>query len=258
VNEKLNASLAVILGSGLGGVVDGFSTDASILFDDVPGLTRPAVAGHGGEIRLCTVEGHRVLFVRGRKHYYEGQPAEIESLIRFIGDARVKRMIVTSAAGSLVRTLAPGEIVLVRDIIDRQNRHPDTEARPDGPARPDAADRLGLDGRLTRQIARSALAAGISLVTGTLYCAAGPTFETHADAFWLRGAGASVATMSAAPEVAIANRLGIQVACLAIVTNWVTGVSTGPLTHTDVLETGRGVSGTLGGLIGVICRSDPV
>jgi inosine/guanosine/xanthosine phosphorylase family protein len=242
------SSLAVILGSGLSEVVERYPTEAAISFDDVRGLTRPNVMGHVGEIRRSVVGKSPIVFVRGRKHYYEGSPGESEALIRFLQGVGIERLILTSAAGSLKTTLAPGELVLVEDIIDYQNRPPVRTAG--APGRPGTAGRrLGLDGPLGDCIARSAVSAGVSLAPVTLYCAPGPLYETQADVFWLQSAGASVASMSVAPEVTVANALGIQVACVVVVTNWVTGVSSETLSHERVLETGRAASGALGRLI---------
>jgi len=247
------SSLAVILGSGLSEVVERYPTEASISFGDVPGLTPPNIAGHVGEIRCSTVGKTPIVFVRGRKHYYEGMLGEIEALIRFLHGVGIERLILTSAAGALKPTLAPGELVLVEDIIDCQNRPPQPTAGVLG--RPGAAGRrLGLDTRLGERIARSARSAGVSLAPVTLFSAPGPLYETRTDAFWLQCSGASVASMSVAPEVNIANALGIQVACVAVVTNWVTGVSSKTLSHEDVLETGRGVSEALGRLIEDLVR----
>jgi len=175
-------------------------------------------------------------------------------MIRFLHSVGVRKLLVTSAAGSLIPTLEPGGLVIVEQILDCQFRPPShlvVSARvPGDPSRPGVAGRrLVLDAGLTRCLARSAVSTGISATPGTLSSWPGPAYETRAEVHALQTAGVSVASMSAAPEVAVANALGIQVACLAVVTNWVTGVSPTRLSHEHVLETGRAVAADLDRLI---------
>jgi inosine/guanosine/xanthosine phosphorylase family protein len=243
---------AVLLGSGLGVLNDDYPLEATVRFGDIPGLSRTEVAGHAGDIQRCLVASRSCLFVRGRKHYYEGKTEEIERLIRFLRTAGVDRLLLTSAAGSLRPTLEPGELVVVEQVLDCQLRPPSRAiatvdalvSRPGPAGRP-----LELDADLSDCIKRSAIAAGILITPGTLSSWPGPAYETQAEVYALQTAGASVASMSVAPEVAVANAFGIKVACVAVVTNWVTGVSPTRLSHEKVLETGRSAAADLGRLI---------
>ena len=248
---------AVLLGSGLGVLSDDYPLEATIRFEDVPGLTHPDIMGHAGEIQRRLVGSRPCLLVRGRKHHYEGKTEEIECMIRFLHSAGVRKLLVTSAAGSLTPTLEPGGLVVVEQILDCQFRPPShiiaSVHAPGDPSRPGPAGRrLVLDASLTRCLARSAAYTGISATPGTLSSWPGPAYETRAEVHALQTAGVSVASMSAAPEVAVANALGIQVACLVVVTNWVTGVSPTRLSHEQVLEAGRSVAADLGRLIAAV------
>jgi purine-nucleoside phosphorylase len=233
-----------MLGSGLGEVAAGYETMAAVAFDAVPGLSRTEVPGHAGEIRLCHVGPTPCLFIRGRKHLYEGRTGEITSLVSYIASAGVEELVVMSAAGSLLSTLRPGEFVLVQRILDVQHRRPAPASRAPGFSRPGSRP-LELDPALSERLERAAMACGVALVRGTLASCAGPTFETPAEVYALQQAGAAVASMSAAPEVATAASLGIRVACLGLVTNWVTGLSRGRLDHQHVLDAGRPATGAL-------------
>jgi purine nucleoside phosphorylase len=166
------------------------------------------------------------------------------ALLEFVASAGVDELVVTAAVGSLQRNLKPGEFVLVDRILDFQNRRPLRVAQSTHIPRP-VTRALALDSTMNRRLERSSLSCGVPLVRGTLASCSGPTYETHAEADALRRAEASVASMSVAPEVATAAALGIRVACLALVTNWVTGITRVPLDHEDVLEAGRSAAGTL-------------
>jgi purine-nucleoside phosphorylase len=248
------ASTAVLLGSGLGGVCDGFRADARIRFADIPGVSRPGVTGHDGAVIRCMVGDRACMLVRGRKHHYEGKTAEISRLISFVRSHGAQKMLVTSAGGSLDRNISPGQLTVVERVIDFQHRPPTLSGslgpRSPGISRPAEARRaLELDPGLTGILTRSAVSTGISLTPVTLARCSGPAYETRAEVRALQNMGASVVSMSVAPEVAIANSLGIQVACVVVATNWVTGISDQPLSHAGVLETGRSVTPGLRQLI---------
>jgi purine-nucleoside phosphorylase len=194
------------------------------------------------------------LFVHGRKHFYEGKTEESETLIRVLRSAGVARLLLTSAAGSLTPAHEPGELVVVEQVLDCQFRPPSrlvaSAHAPAEPSRPGAVGRrLELDAWLTECVKGAAVSSGIPLAPATLSSWPGPAYETRTEVYALQGAGASVASMSVAPELAVANAIGIQVACVAVVTNRVTGVSSTRLSHERVLEASRGAAANLGHLI---------
>lgn len=241
------ARIAVILGSGLGDVGQRHATEAALPFDDIPGLSRPEVSGHAGEIRRCLVGSTPCLFIRGRRHVYEEKADEIASLVRFVASSGVEELVVTSAAGSLLPTLRPGEFVLVERIVDLQ--HPLLRIPPLARTPRPESRLLELDPGMNRRLERSAISCGLPLVRATLASCTGPTYETRAEVYALQGADVTVASMSVAPEVATARALGIRVACVGLVTNWVTGITRGPLDHEHVLAAGRSATTALERLI---------
>ncbi len=230
----------VVLGSGLFGVSDDFPTDAVLPFEDVEGLGSPGVSGHTGEFRRCVVAGRSCVFVCGRKHYYEGGTRAIELLMNFVYRSGVSRLLLTSAAGSLVKSLCPGELVLVDDILDLQFRggaRTGGRNRVEPVARPGCNRPLTLDATLLRDVWTAAAAVRVRLGRGTAITCAGPLYESPAEIRAMQQTGATLVTMSGAPEVAIAGALGIRVAMIGLVTNWASGISGTRLHHDDVLET---------------------
>jgi inosine/guanosine/xanthosine phosphorylase family protein len=228
--------LAVIAGSGMGALADLVRAERVVPFSALDGVGECAVAGHAGEIRTGAIGGRDCLLVLGRRHFYEGDPARVERLIDHVIDLGAGALLVTSAAGALHRSLHPGELVVVRDLIDRQNRPP-------------SRARLRLDPALTARLEQAALSAGVAWQRGTLVCGSGPAYETVAEVASLQLAGGDVATMSAAPEVAWASRRGIPVAAAALVTNPCTGVEAAVPSHREVLEVGARAAGELARVI---------
>ena len=220
-------SLAIIAGSGLGDLSRILEVERATSFADIPGVGAAGVAGHAGKIVTGTVDGRACQLVLGRKHFYEGDPRPIEHLIGHLANEGATTLLVTSAVGSLRRTLKTGELVVVRDIIDQQNR-PAAQMR--------ASRAITVDPTATRRFEQAATDARVAWQPGVMFCASGPLYETPAEVEYQQCAGADVAAMSGAPEVTCANRLGLPVVAVAVVTNPCTGIDSAVPTHPEVLE----------------------
>ena len=238
-----SSKLAVIAGSGMGALADEVAVDRRVSFADIDGVGACTVAGHAGEVREGTLDGRPCVWVLGRRHGYERQSAAMLKLVDWLASRGVTHLLVTSAAGALRPSLSPGEIMVARDVIDRQN-HRWNDA-PQG--RPDT--RLALDPGLVAALERAATRAGVGWHRGTLACGSGPAYETAAEVRYLQESAGDVATMSAAPEVIAANRIGLPVAVAALVTNPGTGIAPSVLSHAEVLDVGRRSAGQVGAVI---------
>lgn len=243
------APLAVLLGSGLDAAVEGLRTDAVLPFDKIEGLTAPTVPGHKGELRRCVVGKRPCVFVCGRKHHYEGSRNDVAVLIRFLHSIGVRRLILTSAAGSLVKFISPGELILAVDVIDAQFRRPVGARLREAHDAREGTGRFALDPVLSRRIWAAAARAKVGLGRGPILTVAGPMYETPAEIRAFQETGASVVTMSGAPEIEEAGNLGMSVAMISAVTNWASGISGVRLRHEDVLEVGRAAARNLRQLI---------
>jgi purine-nucleoside phosphorylase len=244
--------LAVIAGSGLGRVADRMTARRSVGFADIPGVGACTVAGHAGEVREGTIGGRECRLVLGRRHGYEGEATAVRHLVTWLAGQGVTDLLVTSAAGALRRSLDPGDIVVVHDILDRQNLR-GVRADASGAARrpdPRHTRRLGVDASLTAAVERAALRARVGVQRGSVVCGIGPAYETSAEVGALQMADGDAATMSAAPEIAAAAAAGLRVAAIALITNPCTGIASAAPNHDEVLRTGERASGKLAEIIG--------
>jgi len=237
------STFALIAGSGLGSVADGFDVEERVPFDAIDGVGSATVAGHRGEILRCRSGSATCWLAMGRRHIYEGAAAPIRAMIAWLAGKGVTHLVVTSAAGSLRPTLAPGELVLVTGILDLQSRQP-VVAGPSLEGR--GARDHGVDMALSRRVAAAAGRAGVALRSGVVACLDGPTYETPAEVAFLQAAGADLATMSAAPEIAVAAETGLRVACIGAITNPGTGIGNASVGHNRVLATAAEMAAPLG------------
>ena len=115
VAERLDAAeveVAVVLGSGLGGVADRLHGPRGALYATLPGFPETTVAGHPGRLVVGTLAGRKILLLCGRVHVYEGYPAcEVGFGVRVVAALGTTTLIVTNAAGGIDASFVPGEIV---------------------------------------------------------------------------------------------------------------------------------------------------
>lgn len=236
-------SLAVIAGSGLAGLASLLYVEETIPFERIPGVGAAGVAGHAGQLLCGSIEDRACQLMLGRRHFYEGDAKPIESLIDFVVSRGATSLLVTSAAGGLRRELGAGELVVVHDFIDLQNRRV-TVATNDYRARLTPSRGIKVDARLTRLFENAATTAQVPWHRGVSACASGPTYESPMDVEFLQYLDGMVATMSGAPEVTHANAVGLPAAAVAVVTNPCTGIDASVPVHTEVLAaSGRATQG---------------
>ena len=116
---SIQPQVGVILGSGLGDVVDALDVETSIPYSDIPGAKASTVVGHQGRMILARVNQTPVVVMQGRIHFYEGhEMAEVMFLSRVIGRLGIKQLIVTNAAGGVNTAYKAGDLMLISDHIN--------------------------------------------------------------------------------------------------------------------------------------------
>jgi purine-nucleoside phosphorylase len=238
-------SLAIVLGSGLGGFADELDNRIDIPYSDIPGWPESTAIGHAGKLVYGSVGGIAVAALSGRAHLYEGySPALVTFGIRVLGLLGIRTLVLTNAAGGVNLDLARGGLVLISDHINLQGINPLAGPNDDrfGPRFPDMSEAYPAS---LRAIARSTAAElGIDLSEGVYAALLGPSYETPAEIRYLRIIGADLVGMSTVPEVIVANHMGIRCLAISCVTNMAAGILPQKIDHEEVLETGRIVRDT--------------
>lgn len=210
----------VILGSGLGSVVDEMDVGSYLPFAEVPGFPSAMVAGHAGRFVFGHVGAVPVLVMQGRLHLYEGHPAsQVVLPVRAARMLGCESMVVTNAAGGVNPEYRPGEIMLIEDHLNLMHANPLIGENLDqiGPRFPAMVDAYSL--ALRGAALEAADAAGVRLRQGIYAGLSGPTYETPAEVRMLRTLGADAVGMSTVPEVIAAAHAGMQVLGFSLITN---------------------------------------
>jgi purine-nucleoside phosphorylase len=241
--------VAIILGSGLGGVADAIRDPVRIPYREVAGFPSSTVVGHAGELIGGTIDGAAVIALSGRFHLYEGHDAAVAGFpVRVLHALGAATLIVSNAAGGLRESLAPGALLLITDHINLMFRNPLLGSVQEGDQRfPDMS--APYDAGLHALARRVAAEQGITLAEGVYAALLGPQYETRAEVKMLAALGADVVGMSTVPEVIVARALGMRVLGFSCVTNLACGLTAAPITHDEVIETTARVAGQLQRLV---------
>jgi purine-nucleoside phosphorylase len=241
-NPRLAAPrLAVVLGSGLGGVVELLEPEPRLVipYREIPHVPVATVAGHAGELVAGIASGIPVLLLSGRAHGYEGwSHRQSTILLRACLALGIGTLVVTNAAGGINAAFSPGDVMLIADVINLSGDNPLAGPNLDrfGPRFVAMADAIDAD---LRALARAAAErAGVSLQEGVYLMLPGPSYETRAELRMLRTLGADAVGMSTVPEVLVARHHGVRVLGFSLVTNEATPEMEGEVNHEEVLTMG--------------------
>ncbi len=228
----VKAKISIVLGSGLGGLIDEIIDPASIPYETIPHFPVSGVKGHKGEVFVGKLSGNDILAFAGRVHYYEGYTMqEICFSVRIMAELGVEVLIITNASGAVNETFSPGQIVALSDHINLMGDNPlrgTTQFQDMTEA---------YSGELKALAFEVAEGLGIHLKEGVYLVLNGPSYETPAEVRMARNLGADLVGMSTIPEVIMANSLGIKVLGLSLATNMAAGILGTPLSHEEVIET---------------------
>ncbi len=241
IPELSAPSLALVLGSGLGGVAELLDQDrrVRILYGEIPNVPGAAVAGHAGELLAGTAGGIPTLVLSGRAHPYDGwSHREVTVLLRACLSLGIETVVVTNAAGGINPSFEPGDVMLITDTINLSG---------DNPLRGPNLDRFGprflamtdpFDVTLLAHARAAARTAGVTLREGVYLMLSGPSYETRAELRMLRALGADAVGMSTVPEVIVARHHGARVLGFSLISNKATPEMEGEVTHEEVLAMG--------------------
>ena len=224
----LGPRVAIVLGSGLGGLADAVEDAVTVSYAELPGFPVPSVASHAGALVLGRLSGVPVACLKGRAHYYEGKGAGVMAApIHALKAAGVRILVLTNAAGSLNLEAAAGSLMLITDHINFAGANPLIGAPGDNFV--DLAD--AYDPALRATLLAAAERLDIALHQGVYMWFAGPTFETPAEIRAAKAFGADAVGMSTVPECILARHCGLRVAAISNITNLAAGMTDEKLSH---------------------------
>jgi purine-nucleoside phosphorylase len=239
INKRIPTSpeIAMILGSGLGGLCDDFEESIELDYSDVPGFPESAVEGHAGQLVYGTLAGKSVVAMQGRVHYYEGWSLdELTAPVRVFGMMGIESLLVTNSAGGANPDYEPGDLMLITDHLNLTGVNPLRGANDArfGTRFPDMS--YAYDPQVRETILGAANELGYELQQGVYAGMAGPSYETPAEIRMIQTLGGDAVGMSTVPEVIVANHMGMNVGGISCITNLAAGLGTERLDHAEVKE----------------------
>jgi len=229
--------IALILGSGLGGLANRVEEATTLAYRDLPGFPQLTVAGHAGQLICGRLNGVPVIVLNGRKHFYETADAyPLKTMVRAVKAAGVETLFLSNAAGSLRPQIGVSELMLITDHINFLGLNPLVGPNDEtfGPRFFSMTD--AWDPELRGKILDVARQVGVTLHQGVYVAFRGPSFETPAEIRMVQGWGADAVGMSSVPDCLIARHCGLKVAGISCITNMGAGLSAENLTHSHTLE----------------------
>jgi purine-nucleoside phosphorylase len=217
---RVQPEVAIILGTGLGGLAEEIEVQAEVPYAEIPGFPLSTVETHAGKLLLGRLSGRPVVAMQGRFHRYEGYDLrQVTFPVRVMHALGADTLIVSSACGGMHPLWAPGDLVLLSDHINLLGDNPLVGRNDDrlGPRFPDMS--APYDPALRDLARRTALELGIVLREGVYVAVPGPNLETRAEYRMLRAIGADIVGMSTVPEVIVAVHEGMRVIGISIITD---------------------------------------
>lgn len=211
---------AIILGTGLGGLADRMTVQATIPYAELPGFPLSTVESHAGRLLCGTLAGRPVVAMQGRFHRYEGYSLQQATFpVRVLRALGAPVLVVSNACGGMNPLWAPGDLMLIADHLNLLGDSPLVGPNDDalGPRFPDMS--APYDAALREMAREIAADERITLREGVYAAVVGPNLETRAEYRMLRTVGADVVGMSTVPEVIVAVHGGMRVLGLSIITD---------------------------------------
>ena len=211
---------AVILGTGLGDLVNHIEISATLDYHEIPNMPVSTVEGHSGKLVFGRLGGRYIMAMQGRFHYYEGYDMkQVTFPVRVMKALGVKTLFVSNASGGMNKEFRVGDIMVITDHINLFPENPlrgrnYEELGPRFPAMTEAYSH-----RLVALADKIAEEQKIRLMHGVYVGTPGPTFETPAEYEYFRVIGGDCVGMSTVPEVIVANHAGMEVFGVSVITD---------------------------------------
>ena len=233
----LRPTIGIILGSGLGSLVDMMEERTVIPYKEIPNFPQSHVEGHAGNLVIGRIGQEIIAAMQGRFHYYEGfTMKEVTYPIYVMKLLGIENLIVTNACGGINRDFVPGDLMLLTDYINMLGNNSLIGENDErfGVRFPDMSEAYSRE--LMQKAERTAERLGLSYQKGVYAIFSGPCYETAAEIRAYERLGADAIGMSTVPETIAANYLGMKVLGIACITNMATGIAKTKHSHEEVMR----------------------
>jgi len=218
--EPQKAETGIILGTGLGKLVDGIEITNTINYHDIPGFPVSTVESHEGKLIFGYISGKRIVAMQGRFHFYEGYTTrDIALPVRVMRELGVKTLFASNACGSLNPYIRRCDLMILDDHINLIGDNPLIGEYDSyfGPRFVDMSEPYNQN--LISLAEQIAIENNIKIHKGVYAAMSGPSLETRAEYRFLRTIGADVIGMSTIPECITARQMGMDVFAVSIITD---------------------------------------
>jgi purine-nucleoside phosphorylase len=229
--------VGIILGTGLGRLVDEISIEHKLLYANIPNFPISTLEFHSGKLIFGTLSGRRVVAMQGRLHYYEGyEMKQITFPVRVMKMLGIKQLLVSNASGALNPAYRKGDLMIIDDHINMQPDNPlrgrNTEVL--GPRFPDMS--APYNPQMIAAAMEIAKKNNITCHRGVYVSVSGPNLETKAEYKFLRIIGGDAVGMSTVPEVIVANHMGLPVFAISVLTDEGFPDTLAPVSLEEIIE----------------------
>jgi purine-nucleoside phosphorylase len=222
IQQKVNfqPQYGIILGTGLGNLVNDIETHATLDYADIPHFPVSTVESHKGKLIFGMLGGKRVVAMQGRFHYYEGYSMkEVTFPVRVLKFLGIEILLLSNASGGLNPNYRIGHLMILNDHINLQPEHPlrgkNEEAL--GPRFPDMLHTY--DKQLIKKGLEIAKAHQIDCHEGVYVSVQGPCLETPAEYKYFHIIGGDAVGMSTVPEIIVAKHMELKVFAISVITD---------------------------------------
>jgi len=237
LQTKVQPEVGIILGSGLGGLINEIAITESIPYKEIPHFPVSTVEGHQGHLIFGKLGDKNIVAMQGRFHYYEGYTMqELAFPVRVMKLLGIKLLILSNASGGVNPDFEIGDMMIITDHINLLPTNPliGPNEKEFGPRFPDMSE--AYDAGLIHKAIKIVRRHNIKYKTGVYAAVTGPMYETPAEYRFIRTIGADAVGMSTIPEVIVARQMDLPCFAISVITDLgVTGKIV-EVSHHDVIE----------------------
>ena len=215
-----DAEFGIILGTGLGKIVDQIEIIKEISYNHIPNFPTSTVEFHKGKLIYGILCDKKVIVMQGRFHLYEGYSLQdVTYPIRVMEKLGIQQLLISNASGAINPDFKKGDLMLLTDHINLQGGSPLAFK---------GVEHLGTrftdmcnpyDTTTNNKLIEIAQQENITLHQGVYVSVLGPQLETKAEYRFLKIIGADAVGMSTVPEVIVANHLDMPVIAISVLTD---------------------------------------